>query len=50
MYTGQVTRKDTHKYSEEKLEIAVDYYQNNGINIKKIVTDLGYLSKTLLAN
>lgn len=46
--TGQVARKDTHKYSEEQRKIAVDYYLNNGMSIKKTVTALGYPGKTLL--
>lgn len=41
-------RKDTHKYSEEQRKIAVDYYLNNGMSIKKTVTALGYPDKTLL--
>lgn len=48
MSTGQVARKDTHKYSEEQRKIAVDYYLNNGMSIKKTVTALGYPGKTLL--
>lgn len=46
--TGQVTRKDTHKYSDEQRKIVVDYYLNNGMSIKKTVTALGYHGKTLL--
>lgn len=41
-------RKDTHKYSEEQRKIAVEYYLNNGMSIKKTVTALGYPGKALL--
>lgn len=46
--TGQVNRKVAHKYSEEQQRISVDYYLNNGMSVKKTVTDLGYHGKTLL--
>lgn len=46
--TGQVTRKDTHKYFEEQQRISVDYYLNNGMSVKKTVTDLGHPGETLL--